>query len=66
MDINKLFLRYFHRFDEEIEQIRLKNSVGKRNIGQHFSREKSIQMTLETEKNDYDTAGLSKKKKFAF
>ncbi|RNA37824.1 translation machinery-associated 16-like protein [Brachionus plicatilis] len=57
-DMHKLINLYFQRFDDEIEQIKLKNSVGKRNIGQHFSREKSIQMTLESEKNEYETSGL--------
>lgn len=51
-------LRYFHRFDDELEQIKTKKSIGKRNIGQNFSREKSIEMTLKTELNEYETTGL--------
>jgi hypothetical protein len=54
------FFRYFLRFDEELEQIRLKKTIGKRQIGQHFSREKAIEMTLEMEKNEYETSGLGK------
>ena len=57
-DIRKLIDTYFHRFDDEIEQINTKKSIGKRAIGQHFSREKSIEMTLDTEKNEYETSGL--------
>ena len=41
----------------------MKNSIGKRTLGQNFSREKAIQMTLETEKNEYETSGLGKKER---
>jgi hypothetical protein len=50
--------RYFQRFDDELEQIKMKNSIGKRNIGQNFSREKSIEITLKGEQNEYETSGL--------
>ena len=58
-DIHSLLEVYFHRFDDEIDQIRTKNSIGKRTVGQHFSREKAIEMTLETENNEYETCGIS-------
>ncbi len=58
-EVHRFIELYSHRFDEELEQIHVKNSIGKRqNNGQHFSREKSIQMTLEQEKNEYETSGL--------
>ena len=53
-------LRYFKRFTEEIEQINTKNSIGKRNNAQHSSRLQAIQMTLTTEKDEYDSAGIGK------
>jgi hypothetical protein len=46
------------RFDDELEQIKTKNSIKKRSLGQHFSREQSILMTLENEKEEYSTIGL--------
>ncbi len=58
-DIHSLIDIYFHRFDDEIDQIKTKNSIGKRTVGQHFSREKAIGMTLETEKNEYESCGIS-------
>ena len=58
-DIHSLIDIYFHRFDDEIDQIKTKNSIGKRTVGQHFSREKAIEMTLETEKNEYESCGIS-------
>lgn len=36
----------------------MKKSIGNRNIGQHFSREKAIEITLASEKNEYETVGL--------
>lgn len=57
-EIHALLDVYFHRFDEELDQIKTKNSIGKRQLGQHFSREKAIQMTLETERNEYETCGI--------
>jgi translation machinery-associated protein 16 len=61
-----LLIRYFHRFDEELDQINTKNSIGKRHIGQNFSREKSIEMTLNAEKNEYETSGIGKKNSTLF
>ena len=59
-DVHSLLNIYFHRFDEEIEQIKTKNSIGKRTIGQHFSRGKAIEMTLQSEINEYETCGIGK------
>lgn len=60
-DLHTLMDLYLHRFDDEIEQISTKNAIGKRSIGQHFSREKAIQMTLDTDKNEYETGGIGKR-----
>ncbi len=59
-DVHSLLNIYFHRFDEEIDQIKTKNSIGKRTIGQHFSRGKAIEMTLQSEINEYGTCGIGK------
>ena len=53
-----VFIRYFQRFDAELEQINVKNAIGKRSIGQNFSREKAIEMTIQAEKNEYQTVGI--------
>jgi translation machinery-associated protein 16 len=57
----KLDFSYFHRFDDELEQINVKKSIGKRTIGQSSSRENAISITLQTEKNEFETSGLSNK-----
>ncbi|CAF0780698.1 unnamed protein product [Brachionus calyciflorus] len=58
-EIHGLIEKYFHRFDDELEQINTKKQIGKRAIGQHFSREQSIEMTLKSDKNEYETSGLA-------
>lgn len=49
---------YLHRFDEEVEQIKLKQSISKNRSHQHFSRESAIKMTLEKETSDYNGGGM--------
>ena len=47
------------RFDEELEQIEIKKSIGGKNRrNQHSSREDAIRQTLESEKSDYEGCGL--------
>ena len=58
-DIHSLISKYFERFDDEMKQIKLKNSIGKRKGDQHFSRMKAIEITIEQEKEEYATAGIS-------
>lgn len=53
-----LFDQYLHRFDEEIEQIKLKQSISKNRSHQHFSRESAIRMTLEKETSDFNGGGI--------
>ncbi len=50
---------YLSRFEEELEQIRLKNSVGKRNAQhQHRSRLDVIEHTLKLERQEFEGCGL--------
>ena len=55
-----LKLRYSCRFDEELEQIKTKGSIGKRTIGQHSSRMKAIEITISSDKEAYETVGFGK------
>ncbi|XP_041972269.1 translation machinery-associated protein 16 homolog [Aricia agestis] len=56
--ILELIETYLARFDEELEQIALKNSVGKRKNRQHASREDIINITKKREREEFDTCGL--------
>ncbi|XP_068623759.1 translation machinery-associated protein 16 homolog [Battus philenor] len=49
---------YLSRFDEELEQISLKNSIGHRKSRQHASREDIIKITKERELEEFNTCGL--------
>lgn len=51
---------YLGRFDEELEQIRLKNQVGQRCSRQHASREDAIEHSQKLEKDEYEGCGLGK------
>lgn len=57
-EISSLVASYISRFDEELEQIKIKHSIGNRKNRQHASREDVINMTIEREKNEYETCGL--------
>lgn len=50
--------RYLGRFDEELEQIRLKNQIGQRSSRQHASREDAIELSQKLEKDEYEGCGL--------
>ncbi|XP_002730484.1 translation machinery-associated protein 16-like [Saccoglossus kowalevskii] len=54
-EVCRLIEEYLHRFDEELEQIEIINSIKHRRGRQHASRENSIKTTLELEKNHYMT-----------
>lgn len=56
--ILKLIEIYLARFDEELEQIALKNSVGQRRNRQHAGREDILKMTKKREEEEFDTCGL--------
>lgn len=53
------------RFDDELEQISLKQSIGKRKNTnrQHANREDIIKMTISRENEEFSTCGLGKKAK---
>lgn len=54
----KLIESYLSRFDEELEQIALKNSIGQRKNRQHASREDVINMTRKKEQDEFETCGI--------
>lgn len=56
--ILELIKSYLTRFDEELEQIALKNSVGQRKNRQHASREDVINITKKREIEEFETCGL--------
>lgn len=57
-ELEDLIELYFTRFDEELEQINLKQSIGKHRANQHAARKDVITMTLEKERNEFRTGGL--------
>lgn len=54
------FYRYLKRFDDEVEQINLKQSISKNRSNQHASRLSIIKMTLDRENAEYNGAGIGK------
>ncbi|KAK5649326.1 hypothetical protein RI129_000355 [Pyrocoelia pectoralis] len=54
----QLIESYLSRFDEELEQITIKQSIGNRKKRQHASRQDVIKMTIEREREEYNTCGL--------
>lgn len=46
------------RFDEEIETIKLKQSISKNRVNQHANRLGILQMNIEREKGEYEGAGF--------
>ncbi|KAI8033447.1 hypothetical protein M5D96_013810 [Drosophila gunungcola] len=57
-ELEDLIELYFTRFDEELEQINLKQSIGKHRANQHAARKDVITMTLEKERNEFRSGGL--------
>ncbi|XP_029474775.1 translation machinery-associated protein 16 [Rhinatrema bivittatum] len=53
-----LIERYLHRFDNELEQIELHNSIKGRRGRQHSSRETIIKQTIERERLLYEGHGI--------
>lgn len=49
---------YLKRFEEELEQIKIKQNIGKKRSNAHASREAVIRMTLEKETDDFNGGGL--------
>ncbi|XP_051559679.1 translation machinery-associated protein 16 [Myxocyprinus asiaticus] len=57
-DACEIIERYLHRFDEELEQIELANSIKGRQGRQHGSREAVIKQTVERERAQYEGNGF--------
>ncbi|ENN79625.1 translation machinery-associated protein 16 homolog [Dendroctonus ponderosae] len=57
-DLELLIAKYLGRFDDELEQIKLKHSIGQRKNRQHANREDIINMTLKSEKEEFKTCGI--------
>ncbi|CAG5122846.1 unnamed protein product [Candidula unifasciata] len=58
-DVVDLVMEYRNRFNEELEQIDIIQSVGNRKgLNQHASRESSINITVEEETNQFNSSGI--------
>ncbi|XP_017962954.2 translation machinery-associated protein 16 homolog [Drosophila navojoa] len=57
-EFEELIELYLHRFDEELQQIALKQSIGKNRANQHAARQDVIRITLERERNEYQSGGM--------
>lgn len=55
-----MIFSYIARNDEELEQIKIKRSIGGNRNKQHIGREDAICMTKEREISDYKSCGLGK------
>ncbi|XP_053667586.1 translation machinery-associated protein 16 homolog [Anopheles marshallii] len=49
---------YLKRFDRELEQIKIVQSIGKHRATQHAAREAAIKATIETEKLNFGGGGI--------
>ncbi len=53
--------RYLQRFQDELEQIELKNQIGQRQkTPQYASRKALIESTINTERHEYETNGIGR------
>lgn len=53
--------RYLQRFEDELEQIDLKNQIGQRQkTPQYASRKALIESTINAERHEYETNGIGK------
>lgn len=59
-EFEELIELYLKRFDEELEQIALKQSISKNRSKQHVARQDVIKITLEKETGEYNTGGMRK------
>lgn len=50
--------RYFHRFDDELEQISLKTQINSKRRNQHASRESIIKINLEKDIANFNAGGI--------
>ncbi|CAF3333842.1 unnamed protein product [Rotaria socialis] len=57
--VHELVQRYLQRFQDELEQIELKNQIGQRQkTPQYASRKALIESTINAEKHEYETHGF--------
>ena len=59
-EFEELIELYLKRFDEELEQIALKQSISKNRSHQHAARQDVIKITLEKETGEYKSGGIRK------
>lgn len=52
--------RFLERFDDEVQQIELKQSISKNRANQHHSRLNAIKMTVDKETAEYNGGGIGK------
>ncbi|XP_017483152.1 PREDICTED: translation machinery-associated protein 16 homolog [Rhagoletis zephyria] len=57
-EFEDLMALYLRRFDGELAQIALKHSISKNRSKQHAAREGVIRITLEKERNEYQSGGM--------
>lgn len=57
-ETHKLIEKYLGRFDKELEQIKLKHSIGNRKNRQHASREDIIKMTIKRDLEEFNSCGI--------
>lgn len=57
-EYEKLIDEYLSRFNEELEQIKLKQELNKKRNNQHAARESMIKITLEKEVGGFNGGGL--------
>ncbi|XP_065364250.1 translation machinery-associated protein 16 homolog [Calliphora vicina] len=57
-EFEELIDLYLKRFDEELEQIALKQSISKNRSNQHAARKDVITITLERENGEYKAGGM--------
>ncbi|XP_070503591.1 translation machinery-associated protein 16 homolog [Chironomus tepperi] len=57
-EFQEIIEKYFHRFDDELEQIKLKTQVNKKRQNQHANRESIIKMTLEKDIKNFNAGGI--------
>lgn len=60
-EIELLIIKYLDRFHEELEQIKLKHSIGQRKNRQHANREDIINLTIKSDEKEFETCGIGNK-----
>ncbi|KAL7021182.1 hypothetical protein ACKWTF_011788 [Chironomus riparius] len=57
-EFQEIIEKYFHRFDDELEQIKLKTQVNKKRQNQHANRESIIKMSLDKDMKNFSAGGI--------